>query len=87
MSDKIYAPVMIKTYLGKFGETLKLSFNADKLIEFANAHKNDKGYINLNINKRKEVGKYGETHSAVLDTWQPTVNNPAPAFNNQDDLP
>jgi hypothetical protein len=71
MPEKIYAPITIKEISTKYGVMLKVSFRADKMQEFMDANKNAKGYVNLDVNKRKNVGQYGETHSAVLDTWQP----------------
>lgn len=85
--QKIYAPLQIKEISTKYGVMLKVSFRADKLIEFAEANKNEKGYVNLDVCKKREVGKYGETHSAVLNVWpprsesapQPRAATPAPA--------
>ena len=54
-----------------FGEVIKLSFKAAELGKFVNEHKNEKGYINLEIAPRKEVGQYGDTHSVKLDNWTP----------------
>lgn len=53
---------------------LKLSFKVEALIEFLNQHKNEKGYVNVGVSRRKEVGKYGETHTVWLDTWKPDPN-------------
>jgi hypothetical protein len=72
MSEKIYAPTakaMEKN--GKYGPFLALSFNVEKIIAFINANKNSRGYINFNLNKRREADKYGNTHSLVLDDWEP----------------
>lgn len=75
MSDeqKIYAPASAKmvTFERTGNSILKLSFKADAFIAFINQRKNAKGYVNLGISKRKEVGKYGETHTVWLDTWEP----------------
>ena len=71
MQEKVYAPLNLKEITTKYGPLLKLSFKAEKLEEFIKQFKNEKDYINININKRKEVGKYGETHVATLDTWKP----------------
>ena len=30
-----------------------------------------KHYITLKINRRREVGKYGETHTVEVDAWKP----------------
>lgn len=53
----------------KYG--IRLSFSR-KDLETMQANLSEKGYINLNLNERKEVGKYGETHSMTVDTWVPT---------------
>lgn len=53
----------------KYG--IKLSGKVENIIDELNKHVNSKGYINLEITERKEVGKYGETHSVKVDTWEP----------------
>lgn len=54
----------------QYGELLKLSIGP-KDLETINKNTNEKGWINLIVKKRKEVGKYGETHSISVDTWKP----------------
>ena len=56
--DKIYAPMSAKEK--KFndgGSALNLSAKADKLIAWINEHANEKGYINLVVSPRREVGQ------------------------------
>ena len=60
----------IKAKESKFG--IKLNCNIDNLIAELTNLKKDGAYCNLEITKRKEVGKYGETHSVKIDTWKPT---------------
>lgn len=72
MAEKVYAPIKVETKTGQFGEFHPISFRADKMIEFINANKNEAGYVNLTMQSRKEVGKYGESHSVVLNDWKPT---------------
>jgi hypothetical protein len=55
----------------KIGQVINISFEAVELGKFVRANKNAKGWINLSVLPRKEVGKYGETHSIVLDTFEP----------------
>ena len=50
---------------------LKLGVNVDKMIAFLQQHRNAKGFVNLGISERKEVGQYGDTHTVWLDTWSP----------------
>lgn len=71
MAEKIYAPVSAKARDGRFGEEFSISFNVEKMLAFIKEHKTAKGYVNLKMNKRRDVGKFGETHSVTLDTWQP----------------
>jgi len=63
-----YLPITIKP--GKFG--LKAGGKADALIQFIKDNINDKGYFNFEILEKKQPGKYGDTHYAKVDTWQPT---------------
>ena len=37
-----------------------------------------KHYITLKINRRREVGKYGETHTVEVDTWKPEQKQTPP---------
>lgn len=54
----------------QYGELLKLSIGP-KDLETITANVNEKGWINLLVRKRKEAGKYGETHSICVDQWKP----------------
>jgi hypothetical protein len=44
-----------------------MSFNVEKLQQYAN----EKGYVNMTMSKRKEVGQYGDTHYFTLNEWKP----------------
>ena len=55
---------------GNFGAFHRISFSQKDLEEMLN-NLNSKGYINLNMNKRREPSQYGQTHSLTLDTWEP----------------
>jgi hypothetical protein len=67
---RIWAPVTIDAKQTRAGEFLRMSFPADKMIEWINQHKTEKGWVNMEIGKNKEGSKY--SHSAWLDTWKPT---------------
>jgi len=54
---------------GKF--SLKCSVKTSDFLQWLNENTNDKGYCNIEIKERKEPGKYGDTHYAVLDEWKP----------------
>ena len=55
----------------QYGGFHKISFNRDDL-ELMMQNLNEKGWININMNKRREPSQYGQTHSLVIDTWRPT---------------
>ena len=72
--NKIYVPKCSAKHV-KFSNgnsILKVGIHVDAMIEFLRQHVNEKGYVNLGISRRKEEGKYGETHTVWLDTWKPT---------------
>jgi hypothetical protein len=69
MADKIYVG-RSKEQDSKYGIFHKISFSADDL-KTLQSNLNKKGYVNLNMNKRKEASKYGDTHCITIDTWQP----------------
>lgn len=71
-TKKIYAPASVKEVKFANGNSiLKFSFSAEKMMAFIQSNQNEKGYINFGISSRREVGKYGETHTVWLDTWEP----------------
>ena len=78
---------MAKTYIdgtsckaisGQFGEFFNVSINVEKLQQYAN----EKGYVNMVMSKRREVGQYGDTHYFTLNEYNPENNTSAPAGNN-----
>ena len=70
----------------KFG--IKFSGKTDEVIAQLQAITNEKGYFNLEIQKRKQVGNYGETHYVKVDEWKPEQKAEAQGNpNNQGDLP
>lgn len=72
MSDKTYINgLFIKSKETKFGEVVSVSINAKTLIEELNKHTNAKGYVNIDLLRRKEADSRGNTHYAVLNEWQP----------------
>lgn len=54
------------------GSVLSLSFHAESLAQFIREHTNARGYVNLTVTRRREIGRHDETHSVYLDTWEPT---------------
>jgi hypothetical protein len=71
---------------------IKLSGKATDLIAEIQKHTNSKGFINLELKERKQPDNYGNTHYAVVDTYEPKeARNEAANDNNRhipkDDLP
>ena len=56
---------------GNFGTFFKLSFSRDD-IETLMSNLNEKGYVNIVMNKRRQPSQYGATHSLNIDFWQPS---------------
>lgn len=40
-------------------------------LKYSDLVPNEKGFVNIILSKRKELGKFGETHTVYLDTWKP----------------
>lgn len=67
---------------------LKVSINLKTFFESIEPIQNDKGYANIVIAKRKEPGKYGDTHFAYENEWKPNKSEAAePKPETEDDLP
>jgi len=79
VAEKVYAPMTVKTREGRFGEEFRIGFNVAKMREFIDLHENATGYVNLQMTKRRDVGKFGETHTVTLDTWSPTPRTEPPS--------
>jgi len=79
-TEKVFAPA--KVVKGNYG--VKIALEVNKFIDFLNEHKNEKGWINLELKESVKGVKYIE-----LDTWKPTQSEtPVIATNSQsDDLP
>lgn len=60
----------VKSRSTKFGTAQKIGLSK-KDVELLHAKLNEKGYVNLDLFPRKEQGKHGETHTLVIDEWQP----------------
>lgn len=59
-----------KAIIWQFWEFFNISINLEKLQQYTN----EKGYVNMTMSKRKEVGQYGETHYFTLNEWNPESN-------------
>lgn len=70
--EKIYAKgIYFKTVQTSFGNILKMSINSNQFKQWLDENTNEKGYSNIDILERKEVGKFGDTHYGVLNTYKP----------------
>lgn len=81
---------MAKTYIDgtsckainwQFGEFFNMSFNIEKLQQYAN----EKWYVNMTMSKRKEPGQYWDTHYFTLNEWNPDSNNNSESNNSKND--
>jgi len=59
------------TYQGNQIKVLKVGINVAELQKF---EKN--GYVNVTIAKRREIGKYGDTHSMYLNEYEKNEDLP-----------
>jgi hypothetical protein len=87
-------PQQQKTYFGNGkehifqdgGSVIRLSFSAQDLQNMQQCL-NERGYINLNVNRRQQPSQYGHTHSIALDTWQPQQQAPQQQYQQQPQTP
>ncbi len=79
---------MAKTYIEwtsckainwQFWEFFNISINIEKIQQYAN----EKGYVNMTMSKRREVGQYWDTHYFTLNEYNPENNNNSTTDNNQ----
>jgi hypothetical protein len=55
------------------GSLIELSIKVDELIESLKSLEHQKGWVNLQIIKRKEPSEKGATHYVSVNTWKPTA--------------
>lgn len=85
MSETIY----LNSLRGKKSNYgIKLSGKAADVIAEIQKHTNAKGFINLELKERKQADNYGNTHYAILDTYEQKQGSNEPKKENPtDDLP
>lgn len=84
----IYVPKSsAKARTTPIGEVIKLGFKVDELVNFVREHVNEKGYVNFEVTKRREVGAYGDTHAVKLDNWQPKAKSDATGYADDESIP
>ncbi len=70
MADKTYLKCSAKERkFSNGGSVINVGIKREDLAEFVRKHTNERGYVNLTIAPRREVGQYGDTHSVYLDTF------------------
>ena len=71
MADKTYINgLFIKEFnFDNGGTILNIAVSVDKFVEELKQHAKN-GYVNIQISKRKEVDKHGNTHYATLNTYE-----------------
>lgn len=67
MSDKKYIGWTAKAVSTQYGEFINLSLKLSDM----QAIVNEKGYVNMTVMKRKEVGQYWDTHYVVENDYKP----------------
>lgn len=86
---KIYVPMSsAKSHtFADGGSILKLGFKVEDLIAFAQQHANARGWLNLIVSARRQVGERGDTHSIALDTYQPKAKSDATGHVDESEIP
>ncbi len=67
---------------GQYWDFYNISINLEKLKEYVN----NKGYVNITMSQRREVGQYGETETFTLNEYKPKAKEESPA-NATDEFP
>lgn len=76
MSEKIYIGGAKEKVWQDGNSSFSISFS-EKDLALLLANKNERGYVNLKMVKRREPSKYGQTHSIVIDDWEPNAQQTA----------
>ena len=71
MSEKIYCG-SAKKITTQYGDIVKISMTKSD-VQKLSENLNEKGFVNLKIQERREADKYGNTHSVLIDDWKPNT--------------
>ncbi len=66
MADKIYVGSGKKSTYGVKISVCLTDLPKEHIFEY-----NNKKYIKLDVNEKREEDQYGKTHSVSVDTWKP----------------
>jgi hypothetical protein len=70
-SDRVFADGLFYTEKeNSYGKIGKLAISVDKFIEFLNEHKDERGYVRVDILERREPTE-DKTHYGILNTYKP----------------
>lgn len=93
MSDKMYIGNGKERKFDNGGSVISVSLEIDNLQQIYDSYgyitKTGKRCIRLKVGQRREVGKFGETHTVEVDTWKPdsysrgNQQNNKPGSNNE----
>ena len=63
-----------KTVSGQYGEFFKVTVCLSDLPKEHIFEYNGKKYVNLTVQKKREVDQWGKTHGVSINTWKPDGN-------------
>ena len=69
------------------GNVINISINSNNFIEELLKHKNEKGYVNITLQDRREADKNGNNMYAILNTYTPKDNNNNASIEDAEVLP
>lgn len=69
------------------GNVINISINSTTFIEELLKHKNEKGYVNITLQDRREADKNGNNMYAILNTYTPKDNNNNASIEDAEVLP
>ena len=94
MAEHIYCGSGKEKFFPDGGSVIQVSLTLNDLKAHFDAYgftaDSGKKILKLKIGKRREVGKYGETHTVEVDTWKPdSARSAAPTTTppKDDDIP
>lgn len=74
MANHIYIG-SAKERITQYGTDIEIQLEVDDLMgyvaEYGYVNKAGKHVVRVKVSRRREVGKFGETHSVEINTWKP----------------
>ena len=73
----IFVPAICKEITFSSGHSIiRVSVNVKAITAFLEANRGESDWCNMELVKRKETGKHGETHFLRLSNWKPENEKP-----------